>query len=91
LRAHAGLYRKAFTINGIALNTASSPEGKMADLDRERKRVLLVEDDEEAWEIVAFNLSEDKLTCALSSQARTPSAAIQRAGAIMGLFSTIFC
>src|SRR5262245_3646155 len=39
---------------------------EMANLDREKKHVLLVEDHEDAWEIVAFNLPEPeyKLTCA---------------------------
>lgn len=32
--------------------------------ERERKRILLVEDQEDAWEIVSFNLPEYKLICA---------------------------
>jgi DNA-binding response OmpR family regulator len=36
----------------------------MANLNRERRRILLVEDHEDAWEIVALTLAECKLTFA---------------------------
>src|SRR5262245_27338863 len=36
----------------------------MANPERDRKRILFVEDHEDAWEIVAFSLPEYKLTCA---------------------------
>ncbi|HKE03411.1 MAG TPA: hypothetical protein VKE91_05100, partial [Blastocatellia bacterium] len=36
----------------------------MANPDRERKHILLVEDDEDAWEIVAFNFAGCKVICA---------------------------
>ncbi len=36
----------------------------MASFNRERKRILMVEDQEDSWEIVSFQLSECKLTFA---------------------------
>src|SRR5262249_11063336 len=36
----------------------------MANPDRERKHILLVEDDEDAWEIVTFNFAGCKVICA---------------------------
>ena len=38
----------------------------MANHERNRKRILFVEDHEDAWEIVAFSLPEFNLTCARS-------------------------
>src|SRR5262249_23352359 len=35
----------------------------MANPDRERKHILLVEDDEDAWEIVTFNFAGCKVIC----------------------------
>ena len=36
----------------------------MENFNRERKRILLVEDEKDDWELVAFTLAEYKLTCA---------------------------
>ena len=36
----------------------------MADLNRKRKRILLVEDEEDVMELMAFTLAEYRLTCA---------------------------